>query len=401
MKCLINGFLFLVVLSITATASGQTEMGEVETQLKNLKNADFQKAWDASQRLAEFPQYKSQIVPGLVEALKYEWNQCTGDIRDSIAYTLSELDAKETVPDLLKLLRSRKTLEHECSSSSCLFLPVTPADEISARAYDPLCRQGVLMAINKMADSSHHKEIMSLINSGVSKPELLITLAEGGTSSNADFIARFKDEKDVEVRRSVATAMGMVKNDALSIPILIRYLGDDADFSVKWAAAESLTILGRESKSTALMLELSKLMTKSDKLAVVLSARTLAILGDEKGVLKLRELTADADSKIRFEAVLALGVVADKGSIDLLVKRLNDANLSVRAAIIHALGQTGNLALSSVIQTAFTDAEAYQKELKDRFRENTSTLHNVYGVNVYNLEVTFEEAIRALNKIED
>ena len=401
MKRLINGFLFLVVLSVAATASGQTETGEVENQLKNLKSSDFQTAWDASQRLAEFPQDKSKIVPRLVEALKYDWNQCTGDIRDSIAYTLNEFDAKETVPDLLKLLRSGKTLEHECSSSSCFFIPVTPADEVSARAYDPFCRQGVLMAVNKMADSTHHKEIMSLITAGISRPELLITLAEGGTPATADFIARFKDEKDFEVRRSVATALGLVKNDALSVPILIRYLEEDGNFYVKWAATESLTMIGRESKSSTLMQELAKLMTKSDKLAVVLSARALAMLGDQKGLLKLRELAADADAKIRFEAILALGVAADKGSTDLLIKRLGDANLVVRAGAMYALGQTGNIALTSVIQTAFTDAETYQKELKDRFRENTTTLHNVYGVNVYNLEVTFEEAIRALNKVED
>ena len=79
MNKLMNVFLFLVVLGFTATASGKPEMDEVQGLLKDLKGTDPQKAWDASQRLAEFPQHAKQIVPGLIDALKNDWGQCAGD----------------------------------------------------------------------------------------------------------------------------------------------------------------------------------------------------------------------------------------------------------------------------------------------------------------------------------
>jgi HEAT repeat protein len=127
----------------------------------------------------------------------------------------------------------------------------------------------------------------------------------------------------------------------------------------------------------------------------------LAALGDEMGVAKLRELTNDADAKIRFEAVLALGALADKGSKDLLIQRLKDPNLAVRASAIYALGQSGDPKVIPVIQKALAEASAYQESLRKKFKDDTSMLHNEYGINAYNLEVTLEEAIGVLKKMDD
>lgn len=400
MNKLINVFLFLIFLSFASTASGRTDTEEVESLLKDLKAADFQKVWDASQRLAEFPQYEKRIAPGLIEALKNDWSQCAGDIRDSIAFALREVDARESVLPLLKLLQSGKTIEHQCADCACCFLPVTPSDEISVRAYEPFCQQGVLMTIDQFADASHAGILTSLVSAGVSRPELLITLGRIGPPTIAEFIARFKDDKDFEMRRSVATALGSVKNEAIAIPVLVRYL-EDENFFVQWAAAHSLIAVGGERKPSALIQQLTGLLTKNDKIVVALTAKVLAALGDEKGVAKLRELTNDADAKIRFEAVLALGALADKGSKDLLIQRLKDPNLAVRASAIYALGQSGDPKVIPVIQKALAEASAYQESLRKKFKDDTSMLHNEYGINAYNLEVTLEEAIGALKKMDD
>ena len=256
------------------------------------------------------------------------------------------------------------------------------------------------MAVNKFADASHAKILASLISAGISKPELLVALAEVGTSTAADFIASFKDDKNFEIRRSVATALGLIKNDAVAIPVLVRYL-EDPNFFVQWAAAHSLIMIEGENRPSGLAPKLTNLLAKNDKLVVVLSAKILAALGEDKGFAKLRELTADANSKIRFESVLALGALGDKESKDLLIQRLKDTNLAVRASAIYALGKAGDPVVIPALRKAFAEANVYTESLKKKFKGDTSVLHNEYGVNVYNLEETLDEAIRFLKKNDD
>jgi HEAT repeat protein len=393
--------LWILWFSVFSTcAYGLPEKAEVENLLRDLKSADSQKALIASQRLADFPKQKKQIVPALIDALKNDWSQCAGDIRDSIAYTLREFDARESATPLLKMLQSGKSIEHECSDCSCCFLPMTPSDEIASRAYEPFCRQGVLMAINEFAEPAHTNLLMSLVTAGISRPELMITLAEVGPPSTPDFIAKFKDDKDFEVRRSVATALGHFNKESVTVPILIRYLEEATNIFIKWAAAESLISIGEENKTPVLVQKLTNLMNKNDKLTMALAAKVLGALQEEKGLLKLRDLTSDADSKTRFEATLALGALADQGSKEQFVQRLKDPNLSVRATAIYALGLTGDSTTIPILQKAVVEANAYQETLKKNFKD-TSILHNEYGVNVYNLEATLEEAIRGLSKSED
>ena len=43
------------------------------------------------------------------------WDRCGGDLRDSIADTLLDLRAREAVVPLLELVKSGKTIEHECA----------------------------------------------------------------------------------------------------------------------------------------------------------------------------------------------------------------------------------------------------------------------------------------------
>jgi HEAT repeat protein len=256
------------------------------------------------------------------------------------------------------------------------------------------------MTINAFAEPPHANMLMTLASAGVSRPEFLITLAEIGSPATVDFIARFKDDKDFDVRRAVATALGHFNKESVTLPILIRYLEAETNIYVKWAAAESLSSIGEENKTPALIQSLDRLMNKDAKITAVLAAKALGVLQEGRGLQRLRELAGDADAKIRFEATLALGALADRESKALFAQKLKDPNLSVRASAIYALGQTGDDTTIPILQKAVLESKAYVEMLRKKFTD-TAILHNEYGVNAYSLETTLEEAIRGLSKSED
>lgn len=104
-----------VVLLGGSAARGQDETTTVKKLVRDLENRDWDVAHGAAEKLSEYPRFKAQIVPALVDALKIrEWNRCSGDMRDAIARTLQALKAREAVPALLELAASGKTIDHEC-----------------------------------------------------------------------------------------------------------------------------------------------------------------------------------------------------------------------------------------------------------------------------------------------
>jgi HEAT repeat protein len=72
---------------------------------------------------------------------------------------------------------------------------VTPADELAGRAADP-----------------------------AAKDRLLLTLGRIGPPRYANFIGRWRDDPDPEVRRSVAAALGLIDNASITIPVLVQLL---------------------------------------------------------------------------------------------------------------------------------------------------------------------------------
>jgi HEAT repeat protein len=184
---------------------------------------------------------------------------------------------------------------------------VTPADELAARAADPFCGSGVLGAINELADFSHSKAIADLISAGnASRDRLILTLGRIGPPRYANFIGRWRDDPDPGMRRSVADALGLIDNPAVTIPVLIQLLargtGPDA-FDVKWEASESLIAIAKRPGGDAARPRVAALLGEADTLTVVLAARVLAVVGDTRGVGKLRELAGLADARTRQEAI--------------------------------------------------------------------------------------------------
>jgi HEAT repeat protein len=271
------------------------------------------------------------------------------------------------------------------------------------RSHDPFCERGVLAAIHALADFSHSKAMADLVTAGKWAPELLITLGKVAPPRYAHFIGRRKDDPDPSVRRAVAVALGLMDNDAITIPVLIQLLtrGDtEDDFIVRWAADESLIVLARRRGVEKTRRRLADLLLDRDRMTVVLAARALALVKEPRGVEKLREQTSDGDRRVRREAVLALGETADRGSREALMRRLKDDNVAVRACAVWALGQTGGPSVIPTLRKAVEESLEYERELERRKQAGASerTIHDEYGLGEFDLRQTLEEAIAAAQK---
>ena len=278
-------------------------------------------------------------------------------------------------------------------------LAVTPADDLAARAADPFCGSGVLGAINELADFSHSKAIADLISDGnPAKDRLILTLGRIGPPRYANFIGRWRDDADPEIRRSVASALGSLDNPGVTIPVLIQLLarGTAADaFAVKWEASESLVRIAKRPGGDAVRPRLVALLGEPDGVTAALAARTLAAAGDARGVSKLREVADHVDARARQEAVLALGALLDNGGAAVVRRRLKDDNLAVRATAIYALGRIAGAAAATELRAAGQDALAYEAQLEARKQrgETEETLRQRYGLGVFDLRETLQQAV--------
>jgi HEAT repeat protein len=271
------------------------------------------------------------------------------------------------------------------------------------RSHDPFCERGVLAAIHALADFSHSKAMADLVSAGKWAPELLITLGKVAPPRYAHFIGRRKDDPDPSVRRAVAVALGLMDNDAITVPVLIQLLarGDtEDDFLVRWAADESLIVLAKRKGAENTRRRLADLLLDRDRMTVVLAARALALVKEPRGVEKLREQTSDGDRRVRREAVLALGEAADRGSREALMRRLKDDNVAVRACAVWALGQTGGPSVIPTLRKAVEESLEYERELERRKQadESERTIHDEYGLGEFDLRQTLEEAIASAHK---
>ena len=257
----------------------------------------------------------------------------------------------------------------------------------------------MLGAINELADFSHSKAIADLITDGnTGKDRLMLTLGRIGPPRYANFIGRWRDDSDSEVRRSVASALGVIDNPTVTIPVLVQLLargsGVDA-FAVKWEAAQSLVRVAKRPGGEPVRPRLVALLGEPDGVTATLAAWDLAQLGDARGVTKLRELTSHADGRARQEAVLALGTIPDKGATEIVRRRLKDDNLAVRATAIYALGRIAGAQATTELRAAAQDALAYEAQLEARKQrgESEESLRQRYGLTVFDLRETLQQAL--------
>jgi len=393
--------IFLAIIVGSASLARAEDTTSVKKLLEDLRAPDYMQAWKAADELARFPQYRAEIVPALIEALNYEWEQCSGDVRQVIAKSLVELKAKEAVLPLLQLVRSGKSIEHECVECGGCFLVLTPGDELLSREHDPFPPSDVLWAVHQLADFSHLKTMADIVSEGKWKEQLITTIGKVGHPRYAYFIGGYKDDKAVGVRIAVAHGLGLIKNDDFTLPLLIQLLSrSNEDFLVRWEASNALVTMGKRGDAQSVRKRLGDLLRDREKLTVLLTARALAILGEEKGSLRLREMAMDGDPKIRMEAVMYLGEVANVGSKDILIKSLKDDNLAVRACAMYALGRIGDASMIATLRKAFEGSTDYMATLEKQLKNGTTreALKEKYGLWTFDLRQTLQEAIDAIQK---
>jgi HEAT repeat protein len=104
------------LLLLAGPAMAQGDPSVVAGLLRDLLGRDFERAHGAAERLREYPAFRAQVVPALVQALgtTRQWDRCSADVRDAAARSLAELKAKEAVVPLLDLLGSGAPTTHEC-----------------------------------------------------------------------------------------------------------------------------------------------------------------------------------------------------------------------------------------------------------------------------------------------
>jgi HEAT repeat protein len=274
---------------------------------------------------------------------------------------------------------------------------------LSVRTADPFCGNGVLATINQLADFSHSKTMADLITEGKWRVELLLTLGKVAPPRYANFIGRFRDDPDVSVRKAVAVALGLMDNEAISVPLLIHLLarGDQAeDFLVKWEAANSLVAVARRRGADGVRRRLIELFEDKNGVTVALAARALTGTGDARGLVKLRQLATHSDPRVRQEAVLALGEAADQGARETVTQRLKDDSLAVRTCAVYALGRIGGPSAIPTLRKAVGEALDYEQELDRRKQrgEDPRVLDEKSGRGEFDLRETLQEAIAAAQK---
>jgi HEAT repeat protein len=106
----------IVAVALPASLAAQDDIARVDALLRDLRSRDYEKASAAEAELGKYPGQRARIVAGLIDALRTgDWDRCGGDMRDSIARSLGELKARQAVVPLLELVKTGKSIEHECS----------------------------------------------------------------------------------------------------------------------------------------------------------------------------------------------------------------------------------------------------------------------------------------------
>lgn len=390
--------LAFLLASFSVSFSEPVKGEDVEELIRGLKSKSYEAAWSSADKLGKFPQEKERIAPALIEALEYEWDHCTGDIRQGIAYSLAALMAKEGVFPMLDLLKKGAATDHECAECGCCFTAMSAGDIFAERELDPFCWNGVLKAIDQLADFSHSKAIADLILEGKHRPELLITLGKVGPPRYSHFISRYRKDPGGEVRRAVAIALGLNGNPDVSVPVLTHYLSDGKEmFLVRWDASNSLIRIGKT--HPPLKRRMIDMLEEKEETTAGLAARVAAHLGSGEGLASLRGRAARGET----EAILYLGELGDVGSKEMLIGKLTDGNLTVRTFAMYALGRTGDGSTIPVLKKALADSMQYSASVAEKGERGWSGpgLAKRYGYPGGGedfLKATCHEAIESIRK---
>ena len=199
-------------------------------------------------------------------------------------------------------------------------------------------------------------------------------LGKIGNPKSRDVLVKALKSKEFLIRASAAQALGRIQ-DKESIPIL-EGLVNDKNYLVRVLATGALVELGEDKMKGPFLAFLKDNDPKLRAIAVeamqdmaedverlkeellfsitemlpnekdyIVKAKAIKVIGYNKYAPALdyvNQAINDTYADVRNEACIAAGEIGDKGSLPLLLKRLEDESLLVRAAAKEALGKFGD-----------------------------------------------------------
>jgi len=148
---------------------------------------------------------------------------------------------------------------------------------------------------------------------------------------------------DPQIRQYAIISLGRTKNPEIVEP-LIKVINDEDPF-VRRACATALS----EIKDPITVKEFIKRLKDTSEDIRETAARTLGKLGDKEAVGELMLVLKDSTPQVREEAAIALGELMDSSATkSLLTAFKKEKILSVRKALVHAVGKTEGHAQSTL-----------------------------------------------------
>ncbi len=212
--------------------------------------------------------------------------------------------------------------------------------------------------------------VLDAIRRGLTDPAPEVRLAAIADVRETDdkealpkLVDRFQAEDHPEVRAAIAVALGQMKHKP-ALPLLVNALKDvNAPDSVREAALSGVEAIGTDEATKALVDLLGR-----DDLPVDRQPRVIIALGRfraKAAVPRLLETLKSASAPVRAASAEALGRIGQTQEVlEPLRARLDDADLSVRKAVISALADLEDReAVPALIRAAESDDTRFEATL--------------------------------------
>lgn len=215
-----------------------------------------------------------------------------------------------------------------------------PICELAASALQAIGTQHAFKIVQKWrtrAKTRYYEERGWRIGSSISAPD---PLADEQREVLLDLLAEMRNP-NWEIKQQAAEALREYAKTlyGLKDPIAIEHLSEalnDADWTIRWGAAEALAWIGDPAAIPALKQAIADSVVEV-RIAVI---RALLEIGDPASAPTIiHVLTNDKNSMAREAAAEALGIIGDTIALPTLIRALDDEDSFVRVAAVQALAR--------------------------------------------------------------
>ncbi len=299
---------------------------------------------------AQTPEEKRAILNGLFGGFNAEGG---ADIVRAIAKFMEQEKAEELRREALQILGYQK------DPSAFLVLK-----KISTDPYDVLKFEALGQLIRRGDDDALAQGLKSLENETVPTQGVFHLLNAIENSGKRTVLPRLRELLEKSTDRSLRTALvstlASMKDDK-SIPLLSK-LSEDADASISRAALDGIIKMAGKGQLELLR----KVATEGDSVKRLEAAAALLQLDLREGYDGVKAELAGDKTYYRVAAVMALGKVRRKESVDLLLPLLDDAEENVRRQARTAIQS----ALSALFPYLKFDANAGADKIRAWWEKN-------------------------------